>query len=415
MTFRWLPDAELDPHPRLTWLTECGFDLAVLALYRKVELLPENYRLDPGTLVVSNHQRDADVPILTTVLCQRRGRRIRWPLPFFASREDFFRRGFLAGLLYTWPPPARWLLRTLSLAWFFRIVRSTPLRRVGEYTLAEAWQGVAERSDRERTLNARGRREWRGARRAPGGPAMPVALRPWGLRRLRTETRTAIYPGFRLVIDHQLERFAALLDAGRVVYFAPEGTISTDGRIGRMRAGLGEIVRRAARPPRILPLALSYDPLGPGRLRVIIRVGTPVSTYNANDGGRFNAQVEMSIRELYAINASHLLSRFLVAGPAAFSTGRLAGWLCAACESLRAAGCTLDPMLEQREAAALAVERLQWLRGRRLVARAGSGWRNAWPPESRPGWGRPARLVRYLDNALADHLAHLAPTLELDP
>ena len=97
---RWLPDAELDPHPRLTWLTECCFDLSVLALYRKEEMLPEGFSLDPGTLVVSNHQRDSDVPILTTVICRREGLNIRFPLPFYATREDIFLPGFLRDLLH---------------------------------------------------------------------------------------------------------------------------------------------------------------------------------------------------------------------------------------------------------------------------------------------------------------------------
>ncbi|MGH8128733.1 MAG: hypothetical protein ACRETC_10305, partial [Gammaproteobacteria bacterium] len=97
-SFDWLPDAELDPHPRLTWLTECAFDLTVDALYEKEEILPVDYALAPGTLIVSNHQRDSDVPILTTTLCQKPGRYLRYPLPFFAAREDILRTGFLRDL-----------------------------------------------------------------------------------------------------------------------------------------------------------------------------------------------------------------------------------------------------------------------------------------------------------------------------
>ncbi|MDN5864762.1 MAG: 1-acyl-sn-glycerol-3-phosphate acyltransferase, partial [Gammaproteobacteria bacterium] len=306
MTFGWIPDADRDPHPRRTWLAECGFDLTVLALFRKEEMLPDDYRLEPGTLVVSNHQRDTDVPILTTVLCRRKGLHIRWPLPFFASREDFFQRGFLAGLLYTWPRPLRWLLQGVSLGWFFRIVRSNPMRRVREFTLAEAWRDLPDDVATERSLNARGRRESDAGAHAGGMPARPVAERFWGLRRLRAGARAALYPDFRATIEAQLEYFAALLDAGRVVYFAPEGTISGDGRLGRMRAGVRRIVQLAATPPRILPVAQSYDALAPGRLRVITRVGVPLHKYNAEEGAAFNAWVEMAIRELYPVNASHL-------------------------------------------------------------------------------------------------------------
>jgi hypothetical protein len=34
MSFNWLSDAELDPHPPFTWLTACCFDLAVRAVVR---------------------------------------------------------------------------------------------------------------------------------------------------------------------------------------------------------------------------------------------------------------------------------------------------------------------------------------------------------------------------------------------
>ena len=166
MPFKWLPDADLDPHPRLTWLVECCFDLTVLALFRKEEIVPADFRLDPGTLVVSNHQRDADVPILTTVLCRREGFYIRRPLPFYATREDIFRPGFLADFLAHWPRPLPALLGRIPLRWLFRIVRAEPMRRVREFTLVETLAalragGFADAAPAT-VLNRRGRRAARG-------------------------------------------------------------------------------------------------------------------------------------------------------------------------------------------------------------------------------------------------------------
>ena len=54
MSFNWLSDAELDPHPPFTWLTACCFDLAVRAVVRNAEIIPPDFRLVPGSLVVSN-------------------------------------------------------------------------------------------------------------------------------------------------------------------------------------------------------------------------------------------------------------------------------------------------------------------------------------------------------------------------
>ncbi|HEX5314085.1 MAG TPA: 1-acyl-sn-glycerol-3-phosphate acyltransferase [Gammaproteobacteria bacterium] len=426
MTFKWLPDAALDPHPRLTWFTECCFDLTVLAFYRKEEILPPDYGLAPGTLVVSNHQRDADVPILTTTLCQRRGLHIRWPLPFYAMREDLLRRGFLAGHLAHWPRPLPALLGTLSLGWFFRIVRGEPLRRLREFTFGETLSALlaAGFADArcEAVFNARGRREIEAAIGALPATLRNLDLRRqgklrrglWGLRRLRLETFRSLKPLFRREIAAQLARFSSLLDAGRVVYFAPEGTISANGRFGRVREGAWRIVRSAAAPPPILAIALSYDPLGPGRLRVIVRVGIPMREYDTRERRNFEAALEREIRALYPLNASHLLARYLRRGADRFTTEDFAGWFAAARDALRSAGFALDPLLANREAQELAGERLRWLERKALVLRDGHCWRKSRDADVPPGWRKPAAIVAYFDNALADHLAALAPGVEGD-
>ncbi|HEX5314603.1 MAG TPA: 1-acyl-sn-glycerol-3-phosphate acyltransferase [Gammaproteobacteria bacterium] len=426
MTFPWLPDAALDPHPRLTWFTECCFDLAVLAFYRKEEILPPDYGLAPGTLIVSNHQRDADVPILTTTLCQRRGLPIRWPLPFYAMREDLLRPGFLAEHLAHWPRPLPALLRTISLAWFFRIVRGEPLRRLREFTLGETLSALLAAgfgdAQCEAVFNARGRREIEAAIGALPPTLRDLDLRHrgklrrglWGLRRLRLETFRGLKPLFRRDIAAQLARFSSLLDAGRVVYFAPEGTISADGRFGRVRDGAWRIVRLAAAPPPILPLALSYDPLGPGRLRVIVRVGAPMREYDTRERRNFEADLEKKIRALYPLNASHLLAWYLRRGADRFTTEQFALWFARARETLGSAGLALDPLLATRETQEFVGERLRWLGRKKLVVRDGNSWRKPPSADVSPGWRKPAAIIRYFDNALADHLAALAPGVERD-
>ncbi|MGH8162074.1 MAG: hypothetical protein ACRESR_08035, partial [Gammaproteobacteria bacterium] len=237
----------------------------------------------------------------------------------------------------------------------------------------------------------------------------------WGLRRLRREARSALAPGFRVTVAAEIDRFAALLDAGRVVYFAPEGSVSHDGRFGRVRAGPWRVAHAAAAPPPILPVALSYDPLGPGRLRVIVRIGRPLRGYNATDRRCFDASLKEEILKLYPVTASHLTSRFIAAGPGEFTTTAFARWLEHARKTLAAAGLTLDPLLERGHSEAFATERLAWLTSQGLLTREGENWRNRWPRDAKPNWRKPANVVRYLDNALDDLLENLAPALELRP
>ena len=414
MPFNWLSDAELDPHPPFTWLTACCFDLAVHALVRNAEIIPPDFRLEPGTLVVSNHLRECDVPVLTAALCRRRGLRILNPLPFCAAREDLFRRGFVSDLLASWPRPLAWLLGRVPLEGLFRILRVLPIRRIREFKLGETVAalnaaGFGE-ADPRQLLCPRGQREIADAlgslpaRLDMIAPARlgALRLRPWGLRRLRSGVLRALVPGFRATISGQIERLVELISTGRVVYLAPEGGTSRSGRFGCVRAGAWEIYRRCATPPPVQPVALSYDPLCSGRVRAVVGIGTALSPIDVSCRSDFDSRLRLEILRLSAVTCSHLVSRFIAVGPRQFTTMTLARWLQHAGHAAREAGLTLDPLLKNAAPAHLAHERLAWLARRSLVAPSGAGWRNRWPADAKPAWGTPAAVVPYLHNALDD-------------
>jgi hypothetical protein len=414
MSFNWLSDAELDPHPPFTWLTACCFDLAVRAVVRNAEIIPPDFRLEPGTLVVSNHLRDCDVPVLTAALCRRRGLRILNPLPFCAAREDLFRRGFVRDLLQTWPRPVTWVLGRVPLGGLFRILRVQPIRRIREFTFGEtlvalrtAGFGAARPQD---VLCARGLRELGRVM-----DALPeridavdetrigrLRLAHWGLRRLRVGVLRALAPGFRATISGQIGRLVELISTGRVVYLAPEGVVSRSGHFGGVRAGPWQVYRRCANPPPVLPVALSYDPLCSGRMRAIVAIGKTIPAIDAECRRDFDARLRVEILRLSAVTCSHLVSRFIAVGPREFTTRRFVGWLHHARRAARDAGLTLDPLLHHVTAADLADERLAWLARRDLIAPAGGGWRNRWPSGVEPAWKTPAGVVSYLHNALDD-------------
>ncbi|HUH94514.1 MAG TPA: hypothetical protein VL742_15395 [Casimicrobiaceae bacterium] len=416
-SLRAMPAAERDPRPLLTRFVYAGFDIGVRALYRTDLLAPADFDLPPGTLVVSNHQRDSDVPILAVALDRSTGAGLRFAPLFFASREDLLGPRFLAALAERWPRPLRALLGTIPLGWLFAAVRAKPMRRIREFTLREAARSLTEAGYAEvpcaTLLNERGLREvgehW-GSRALclvcedRGAPLDAI----WGLRRLKPETRAALRAEFRATIARQLCEFAGLLDAGHCLYFAPEGATSEDGRFGRVREGARGILRLAARPHPVLPLALSYDALAPGRLRVVVHVGALLTEIDPSRAETFADALRRSITRLYPINASHLIARYLTKGPARFATDDLAAWLERGRTTVVAAGYAPDPLLAHAEPRALAEERLQWLRARGIVARESTNWHSAWPRRSPAGWRRPASVVRYLANALAD----LAPELD---
>lgn len=413
----WLPDADLDAYPLGSWLLEMGFDLWIRAFYRRDISFPEDFHVESGTLVASNHQRDVDGPMLGTLLVQRRGLRFQWPLPFFATREDLFRPGILSRLTVHWPRPVSALLGHVSLAWFFPLGRAEPMRRVREFTLGETLHALCDAvcggMECASLLNARGLRELGPAGNVPVREAIarapPASLEAWwGLRRLTLSAFAIIAPAFRTTIATQLAHFVQRLERGRCVYFAPEGTISMDGHFGRVRGGFFRLCRATAAPPWIQPMALSYDSLAAGRTRVVVRVGPRFRADPRLDRRAFDAALRHSILSLEPITPSHLLAHFLLHGPRTFTYDELAGWLTCCLAQLRKNGASLDP-LWMRRPLQITQQRLRWLARKRLVARAGGRFRNTCPRDAKPGWLAPANVVRYLDNSLADLAPELPP------
>jgi len=407
-----LPDAAIGAHPVGNWLLQMGFDLWIRMGYDREIVAPAHFELAPGSLIASNHQRDVDGPMLGNVLGRRRGLHFEGTPPFYATREDLFRPGILSRLTVHWPAPLSALLGRISLAWFFPLGRTEPMRRVREFTLGETLLALCDEGcgddDCCALLNARGRRE---TALASGCSVQATLARRdlpleswWGLRRLSLPAFRKLLPAFRAVVDAQLAHFAGRIDRGYCVYFSPEGTISMDGHFGRIRAGFFRLVRATRAPPWIQPMAIGYDTLAFGRSRVVIRIGERFRADTSLDRRGFDASLRRAILDNVPITPSHLLARFLSHGPKFFTARDLEGWLTRGAATLRERGASLDPLFARTDLQQLASERLRWLRRRRLVTPTADGFRNIVPQDAEPGWRTPAGVVRYLDNSLADLL-----------
>ncbi len=414
MTFRGLPDPERYTHPRLSWLIEYLFDVVLGRMFRVEHDMADDPRVAPGTLVMCNHLRDADAPLVGRLLFHRKGFRLRGRLPYFAMREDLFQREGLANLLPACPPPLSRLLAGIPLGWLFAHVRTLPMRRVREFTWHDTLRALVRtgqgKADPARVFNGRGRREL--AACLGGLPDSVDAIDPWrlghlrtarwGLRRLSPRYLRIVGVWFRAGVRRQLARFAHLLAEGHSVFFAPEGGISPDGRLGRMRAGACGLLAMTASPPPVVCFVLSYDPLGPGRTRVLVRreAWSPGATVSCP--GAFSAALATCLRRHRVVTPSHLLATYLVCHPQPFGVARLTAWMQQAGAAVREAGYELDPLLTRGAMPALVEERLRWLRRRRLVRCRRGVWHNAWPRGAAPSWWSAAGQVRFLANALAD-------------
>ena len=256
--------------------------------FRVAFLGPERLPLEPGTLVVSTHRRETDVPVVAPVLYQRaRLWTRRRPLERlnFAARDDLFLPGFFAGFPAGLPPRVRRLLFPVGVGRWLPRVQVYPLRSASVARRRELLREWGDDPLAELVPEAEAdlRR-----RAAACGLAPPVR----GADALRAEyadllwrpvSRDALPPG---LLERFWSRRAAqsaadfralveLLRAGGVLLVFPEGRPSPDGDIGPVRRGLAALVRRG-QPGSIQPVAPAYDPLARRRTRVFVSLGDAV-------------------------------------------------------------------------------------------------------------------------------------------
>ncbi|MDR7434212.1 MAG: hypothetical protein QN189_03675 [Armatimonadota bacterium] len=237
------------------------------------------YQHTPSTLILVNHKRDLDVLVVAPILYFSRGL-LRPGRPItFAAREDLFLPGFLGAYLEA-PRSVRRLLARLDLKPVLRRLRAAPIRRFPERTVREILFEVLEvRGDLplESCLNEKvsfvsGIDPQLPLSKVVARVDLPWLHQPASLDILGQPLHDILRRRQPLVVEEQLAYFCKVLEEGGVVYLAPEGVLSTDGRMGRLRGGLHYLLEHA-QGVRALPVGLSYDFLTTGRMGVFVAIG----------------------------------------------------------------------------------------------------------------------------------------------
>ncbi len=412
----------LPPQPR--WAARAfllAFDRMVRSLFDIEESgLPE--RVPTPCLIVANHRRDADIPILGVFLGRARGARITGVLPHFVAREDLFEPGFL---WHYWRSPWLVLPRLVSpaipLARILTIFKAHPIHRIPEQSMAIVLRDLRHYLGEHRlheTLHPRWTQRLAAAGAAPGRTISWLLRRErafehlvgggWGHRRLSRSTFRRFKPVERRRIAAHLEVFTRVLAAGEAVMLAPEGANSPDGYFQRPRAGAWRIARALRPDLPVLPVGLAYDPSVPGRrTRVVVHAGPAFFAGDYPGRREFDAAVAAGILHATTVTGSHLAAhRILRARAGEKMTPADLG---ASVESLGGALAAAGLRLAQ-DAARHARRRLVWFVRAGLLARDGEAFRRTAMPESEPGWDSRAALTTYLRNELAS-AASLAPAV----
>jgi hypothetical protein len=318
---------------------------------------PRSFRLRPGTLIVSTHRKETDVPVLAPELYFRASLwRHRDEQMHFAARDDMFLPGFFAGFPPDLSARARRMLYRVSVGRYLPLVGVHPISSASTARLVELLAASPQ---------------------APLGDVAPERLLPKFRARAAAarlpvpgRAQDIVRPEFADLLWEPVERgegpddfwharaaratgdfreLVELVRAGKSLLVFPEGRPSPDGEIGPLRRGLDALVRRG-RPERLLPITLAYDPLVRGRTEVVLAFADPIPP--VREGLEGTVLRELKLRT--ALTAGQFVAHELVAGrephPAALS---------AEIEAARGSGRPVDPLLVDsgRRAAKLAEAR----------------------------------------------------------
>ncbi|HET7045111.1 MAG TPA: hypothetical protein VFI37_09700 [Gaiellaceae bacterium] len=265
---------------RLFDLVALGGTLATRARF-SIRILTGEFEVPPRALLLVTHRSDWDIPLTTNVYW--RARLWRGVRPVFVARDDMFLRGFLAGYPPGLPLPLRGALAPVRVGGVLREQGlALPIASAGRAHLADVVRDDPSRPLDElpdevaAALRARARRlgrpEPRVAAEVDDGVYLDLLWRRF--ERAELPGLDAFWGRRQGVARRDFEALLEHVAAGGSLAIYPEGRPSPDGSIGPVQRGLGLLIRRA-RPEVLQPVALAYDPLGPGRTRAYIAVGAP--------------------------------------------------------------------------------------------------------------------------------------------
>jgi 1-acyl-sn-glycerol-3-phosphate acyltransferase len=259
-----------------------GLGLYARARYR-VRSLGAEFRASPGTLVVSSHRSDDDVPVIVGALYREaHGLWRRTPRLHFAVRDDLFLPGFFAGYPPGVPRRVRRAVFNLNVG---PILRSQlPCHPIRSATKMRLLEYLREHPDERLDAllpprlagplhDRRGRVTY--AREVLNGDYADLLWQALGPDDVdgphADESWARRSAGARI----DFRDLVGVVRGGAPLCIFPEGRPSPDGSIGPVLGGVGAIVRRAS-PTAVVAIAPAYDPLVDGRVHAFVGVGEPV-------------------------------------------------------------------------------------------------------------------------------------------
>lgn len=365
--FFWM--AQLRRWLRYLWreFVALNMYLTTRAVYKVETRGMENFKYDPSVIVACSHKRDGDIPLVIPRLYyfKRPNHRKHLRMIYVATRDDLYENGFLTLYFPTLDRRFRSIISRVRVARLFKQVQTCPVKLPDEQTVHQLLQETKRLEGNlflhevltpewyERLLGAENvertdLRLWDAILKAPlsvlGQYATP--------RIFKEPLATRIMKRHHQTIVGQLRNISRILDKGGVIFIAPEGRVTPDGRFGKMRAALTRVVQQTRADVKMMPVNVTYDFMDTERPLVIINMGHEVDlkSYAKHELPEI---VERSVAGLACVTMSGLGGRWLIEaagkGQAEISYRDLMHDLWLEAQRLRALGLPLDHRLERRQ------------------------------------------------------------------
>ncbi|MGE5335323.1 MAG: 1-acyl-sn-glycerol-3-phosphate acyltransferase [Nitrososphaerota archaeon] len=322
----------------------------------------------PCTFYTITHKRDFDAFVPLPILMAHRGMGAFASDVHFAMRADGFQAGFLSRIIRQ-PAWVSRAVRPLNVGPVLRAVGVHPLDSIHVRPI-ETWVREAIRVDGDASIAELLAPELIHALASHSGtPLESLGARPassllaWRyFPLLQTQVGPEIFtPAARrraemrvlATAKEQLADCVEWLRAGGSLYTAPEGRLSADGRISPFRAGLARMLRDAPPDTRVQPIAIIYDYMTPGRLRMWIDFAPAIGGGAALTYHELERAVRASWLRVARFTCTQLASGLLMSraeqGQRAAMVSELEAGVLAWARELYAAGRQVDPMLVSEE------------------------------------------------------------------
>ncbi len=366
--FFWL--AQLRRWLRYLW-RDCVALLMIVTtkIIYKVEVRGlENFKYDPSIIVACSHKRDFDIPLVLPrfYLFHRPSRRKQLRMIYVATRDDLVENGFLTLYFPMLDARFRPLIARLQVSRLFKQLQTCQVKLPDEQTvnqllhetkrlegnlpiteaLTPEWQArlVGQENVERSDLLL-----WDAILRAPlkllGEHATP--------RMFKEPLSTHIMKRHHQTIVGQLREISRVLDKGGVLFIAPEGRVTPDGRFGKMRAALTRVVQQTRADVSMIPVNVTYDFMDTGRTLAIVNIGQEVPSLKSYSKNELAEVVRRSVAGRACVTMSGLGGRWLIEaatkGQSEISYRELSNELWAEAHRLKAKGLPMDTRLENRQ------------------------------------------------------------------